>query len=104
VDCDRILVLRPLNQEHHQECHDGVPVLMTSCHVFEKPNTGPTSAHTSTMPNAVTNALVLPVHFVTFSENRSNRWLQPPVFRSAHAASLERRLQAYVAWNPSAPA
>jgi len=38
-----------------------VPVLMTSCHVSEKWNTGPSRAHTRTTPSAMRNAFDVPV-------------------------------------------
>jgi len=37
-----------------------VPVLMTSCHVSEKPNNGPVTPHTITMATAATNANGVP--------------------------------------------
>jgi hypothetical protein len=48
-----------------------VPVLITSCHVSEKPNIGPVAAHTSTIKTARPNAQELPVHSVAWRANRS---------------------------------
>lgn len=37
-----------------------VPVLITSCHVSEKPKSGPLTAHTMTMPAAIMNVEARP--------------------------------------------
>jgi hypothetical protein len=41
-----------------------VPVLMTSCHVFEKPNSGPDISHATTVKTASEKAQELPVQWV----------------------------------------
>ena len=48
-----------------------VPVLMTSCQLFEYSNTGPNASQTTTVATARLKALVLPVHCVAVAENRS---------------------------------
>src|SRR3954467_9319707 len=42
-----------------------VPVLITSCHVLLKLKIGPVNPHTTMIPQARTNAVVVPVHRVT---------------------------------------
>src|SRR5262245_33585546 len=48
-----------------------VPVLMTSCQVLEKWNTGPRIAQRTTTASASMKAFVVPVHRVTRSDNDS---------------------------------
>jgi hypothetical protein len=55
LDRGRIAVLRVLNQKHLRKVTMVVPVLMTSCQVSEKWNTGPVSPHTRMMAQARTN-------------------------------------------------
>src|SRR4051794_24737176 len=50
-----------------------VLVLITSCHVSENANTGPSSAHITTTPSAIPNAVVVPVNLVIVVEKPSNR-------------------------------
>lgn len=54
-----------------------VPVLMTSCHVSEKPNSGPEITHTKTTETAATNAYGLPV---ARDVQRANRVKSPECF------------------------
>ena len=55
-----------------------VPVLITSCQVSEKPNTGPRAAQTMIAVSASANALVLPVHVVMAPAKRSVATPKPP--------------------------
>jgi hypothetical protein len=54
-----------------------VPVLITSCHVSEKWNIGPVTAHRIMMIKATINAIGLPVTFVMVVEKRSNNFPMP---------------------------
>src|SRR4051812_47468275 len=62
-----------------------VLVLITSCQVSEKRNTGPSSAHRMMTARAQANAPVLPVHCVITLENASKRrpidmwWMRLPM-------------------------
>ena len=49
-----------------------VPVLITSCQVFEKWNRGPVAIHNSIISMAMMKAAEEPVALVTFDENFSN--------------------------------
>jgi hypothetical protein len=53
--------------------------LITSCHVSEYPNIGPTDAHTMITATAMAKAPVLPAHLVTASDSFSN---VSPIFQS----------------------
>src|SRR4051812_3507450 len=65
-----------------------VPVLMTSCQVLLKLKIGPVSAHTTMMPQASENALVLPVQRVTAAADRSSHRPSAVFFLRATMPSL----------------
>src|SRR3954471_416276 len=65
-----------------------VPVLMTSCHVLLILKIGPVTTHTTMMPQASENALVLPVQRVTAAADRSSHRPSAALFLRAAIPSL----------------
>src|SRR5205823_406882 len=69
-----------------------VPVLMTSCQVFEYSKYGPVTAHTMMVPSASANASELPVHSVARRDIRSSHpalrpMIAPPL--TGHSAGRQ---------------
>src|SRR5262249_43321288 len=52
-----------------------VPVLITSCHVSEKPKRGPVASHSTMDPAATAKAQLDPEYFVALVERRSSALL-----------------------------
>ena len=60
-----------------------VPVLITSCHVSEKPNTGPETPHTTTVPSARANTQALPTSREATFATSAKSLLNAPGFLGA---------------------
>ena len=56
-----------------------VPVLITSCHVSEKPKSGPVIAHTTMTSTATTSAIGEPSALMHASTTLLNFFLMPPI-------------------------
>jgi hypothetical protein len=75
-----------------------VPVLITSCHVSEKPNNGPVTTQSRMTRHAVKNAQGRPVKSAILDAVRENSWLKPPCGSFSPTASW--RFWRWLAFTP----
>ena len=77
-----------------------VPVLIMSCHVSLKPNTGPESAHSTSAASAIMNAdgrpVALAIHFANRVKKRGFVWLHSRSLDSKRISSLRGEVGAWI--------
>jgi hypothetical protein len=86
----RVLVLRMLNQEHHQERHDGRTRVDDELPSIREQKIGPVNNHSSNTTTATTNASELPERTAALVAKRSNHrfFLRRDTCRSLFAVEL----------------
>jgi hypothetical protein len=82
MDRQRVLVLRTLDEKHHQERDNGCTGIDHELPRVRVTKAGPNAAHTTMIPTAQANALVLPAQLVTAPEARSRYPFRQIVFAS----------------------